>query len=54
MSAGSSAFFDTHAVLYLLSANPAKAERAEELLAGGGWISVLAAEGKFKRIAPLV
>ena len=39
MSAGE-AFFDTNVLLYLLSADAAKADRAEELLAGGGVISV--------------
>lgn len=34
------AFFDTNLLLYLLSADPAKADRAEELLGGGGVISV--------------
>ncbi len=34
------AFFDTNVLLYLLSADAAKADRAEELLAGGGTISV--------------
>jgi predicted nucleic acid-binding protein len=33
-------FFDTNVLLYLLSADPAKADRVEELLAGGGTISV--------------
>jgi predicted nucleic acid-binding protein len=33
-------FFDTNVLLYLLSAETAKADRAEELLAGGGVISV--------------
>ncbi len=33
-------FYDTNVVLYLLSAEAAKAERAEELLAAGGRISV--------------
>ena len=33
-------FFDTNVVLYLLSADTAKADRAEELLARGGTISV--------------
>jgi predicted nucleic acid-binding protein len=33
-------FFDTNVVLYLLSADAAKADRAEELLAAGGTISV--------------
>lgn len=34
------AFYDTNVVLYLLSGDPAKADRAEELLAAGGHISV--------------
>ena len=33
-------FFDTNVLLYLLSADAAKADRVEELLAGGGTISV--------------
>jgi predicted nucleic acid-binding protein len=33
-------FFDTNVLLYLLSADSAKADRAEELLANGGVISV--------------
>lgn len=33
-------FYDTNVVLYLLSADAAKADRAEELLAGGGRVSV--------------
>lgn len=33
-------FFDTNVVLYLLSKDAAKADRAEELLAAGGRISV--------------
>ena len=33
-------FHDTNVVLYLLSGDPAKADRAEELLAAGGRISV--------------
>ncbi len=33
-------FFDTNVVLYLLSADAAKADRAEDLLAAGGTISV--------------
>jgi predicted nucleic acid-binding protein len=33
-------FFDTNVLLYLLSADAAKADRAEELLAGGGIVSV--------------
>ena len=37
---GTEAFFDTNVLLYLLSADTAKADRAEELLAGGGVISV--------------
>jgi len=37
---GGEDFFDTHVVLYLLSADTAKADRAEELLAIGGTISV--------------
>ena len=37
---GGEAFFDTNAVLYLLSADTAKADRAEQLLAIGGTISV--------------
>lgn len=36
----SSAFFDTKVVLYLLSADERKADRAEALLANGGRISV--------------
>jgi len=35
-----SAFFDTNVLLYLLSADLAKAERAETLLAQGGSVSV--------------
>ena len=34
------AFFDTNVLLYLLSADGAKADRAEDLLAGGGCVSV--------------
>ncbi len=34
------AFFDTNVIVYLLSGDAAKADRAEELLAGGGHISV--------------
>ena len=33
-------FFDTNVVLYLFSKDAAKADRAEELIAGGGRISV--------------
>jgi predicted nucleic acid-binding protein len=42
VSAGgtSDPFFDTHVALYLLSADDARAQRAEDLLAGGGVISV--------------
>ena len=32
-------FLDTNVLLYLLSGDPAKADRAEELLAGGGTVS---------------
>jgi predicted nucleic acid-binding protein len=34
------AFFDTNILLYLLSGDEAKANRAEEVIAGGGIISV--------------
>jgi predicted nucleic acid-binding protein len=34
------AFYDTNVILYLLCADTAKADRAEELLASGGRISV--------------
>lgn len=34
------AFFDTNVVLYLLSADGAKADLAEDLIAGGGQVSV--------------
>jgi predicted nucleic acid-binding protein len=37
---GAKTFFDTNVLLYLLAADAAKAERAEELLAAGGIISV--------------
>ena len=37
---GADVFFDTNVVLYLLSADSAKADRAEELLAAGGTLSV--------------
>lgn len=33
-------FFDTNILLYLLSAEPTKADRAEQLLASGGSVSV--------------
>ena len=39
MSAGS-AFFDTNILLYLVSSDSAKADRAEALIAAGGVISV--------------
>jgi predicted nucleic acid-binding protein len=38
--AGAKTFFDTNVLLYLLSADAATADRAEELLAGGGIVSV--------------
>jgi len=37
---GARPFFDTKVLLYLHSADDAKADRAEELIAGGGVISV--------------
>jgi predicted nucleic acid-binding protein len=37
---GADSFFDTHIVLYLLSADTVKADRAEQLIASGGQISV--------------
>ena len=37
---GAESFFDTNVLLYLLSADAAKADRAEALVAGGGVISV--------------
>lgn len=37
---GAEAFFDTNVVLYLFSADAAKADRAEALLAEGGIVSV--------------
>ena len=37
---GADAFFDTNVVLYLVSEDAAKADRAEDLLAAGGVISV--------------
>jgi len=39
MSAGE-VFFDTNIILYLLSGDPGRADRAEELLAAGGRVSV--------------
>jgi predicted nucleic acid-binding protein len=38
--AGQTAFFDTNVLLYLLSEDHAKADRAEELLAAGGVVSI--------------
>ena len=40
MSAAAETFFDTNVLLYLLSADTVKADRAEELLARGGFLSV--------------
>jgi len=40
MGAASRQFFDTNVLLYLLSAEEAKARRAEDLIAAGGWVSV--------------
>jgi len=37
---GADTFFDTNVLLYLLSADAAKADRAEQLVAAGGLISV--------------
>ena len=37
---GSKVFFDTNILLYLLSEDAAKADRAEEIIAAGGVISV--------------
>jgi predicted nucleic acid-binding protein len=37
---GTQRFFDTNVLLYLLSGDEAKADRAEETLAGGGVLSV--------------
>jgi predicted nucleic acid-binding protein len=34
------AFFDTNILLYLLSGDDAKADRAESVLLNGGWVSV--------------
>jgi predicted nucleic acid-binding protein len=39
MSAGER-FFDTNVLLYMLSGNAAKADRAEDLISGGGIVSV--------------
>lgn len=38
--AGADTFFDTNVLLYLLSADTAKADQAEELLAAGATVSV--------------
>ncbi len=40
MSVAGKAFFDTHCLLYLLSADTDKAQRAEQLVADGGVISI--------------
>lgn len=40
MSSAADVFFDSNIALYLLSADDARADRAETLLAGGGVISV--------------
>jgi len=40
MSAKVKAFFDTNILLYLLSGDVAKADRAESILLNGGWVSV--------------
>lgn len=40
MSAAAEAFLDTNVLLYLLSADPARADRAEEIVAQGGVVSV--------------
>jgi len=37
---GAEAFFDTNVLLYLISVDEVKADRAESLIAGGGVISV--------------
>ena len=37
---GADAFFDTNVLLYLLSGDAVKADRAEQLLSGGGVVSV--------------
>jgi predicted nucleic acid-binding protein len=37
---GTEAFFDTNVLLYLLSGDAVKADRAEQLLSGGGVVSV--------------
>ena len=40
MSAAAETFIDTNVLLYLVSSDASKADRAEELVAGGGVISV--------------
>ncbi len=40
MSGARTAFIDTNVIVYLLSADRAKAERAEKLIAAGGIVSV--------------
>lgn len=40
MSGAVKAFFDTNVLLYLLSGDVAKADRAERVVAGGGYVSV--------------
>lgn len=40
MSAKAKTFFDTNILLYLLSGDAAKADRAESALLNGGWVSV--------------
>ncbi|HEX3652472.1 MAG TPA: PIN domain-containing protein [Rhizomicrobium sp.] len=54
-------FFDSNVLLYLISGEAAKAERTEELLRGGGTISVQVlneiasvAAGKFRRPFPKI
>jgi predicted nucleic acid-binding protein len=37
---GADTFFDTHVLLYLFSGDALKADRAEQVLAGGGVVSV--------------
>lgn len=40
MGAKAKTFFDTNILLYLLSGEAARADRAEEVVAEGGWVSV--------------
>ena len=40
MSAAADAFFDTNIILYLISNEPQKADRAEALVASGGTVSI--------------